>query len=85
MDFKFYVGIVAGILTAVSSLPQILKVIRDKESQNISPIMYFILLAGNGLWSYYGILLEEWPIIATNLFSFGLNSIMLYLNYRYSK
>jgi len=52
MELKTIIGVTAGILTSVASIPQIIKVIRDKKAQAISPIMFFALLAGNGLWCY---------------------------------
>jgi MtN3 and saliva related transmembrane protein len=85
MELKLFIGIAAGVLTAVASLPQIIKIIKEKEAQSVSPVMFFVLLAGNLLWCYYGILLKEWPIIITNGFSSGLDLVMIFLNYKYSK
>jgi MtN3 and saliva related transmembrane protein len=85
MDIKPIVGIAAGILTAASTLPQIIKIIRNKEAEAVSPVMFFILLAGNSLWCFYGVLLADFPIICTNAFSVILNIVMIYLNYKYSK
>lgn len=84
MEFKTIVGIVAGVLTSISSLPQIIKVFKDKKAEAISPFMFFVLLAGNLSWSYYGILLNDWPIICTNIFAAFLDVTMIILNYKYS-
>ncbi|WP_090992523.1 SemiSWEET family sugar transporter [Pedobacter insulae] len=83
MEFKSYIGLAAGILTAISSLPQIIKVVKDKKAQDVSPIMFMILLAGNGAWLYYGILIKDLPILITNAFSCILDLLMIYLNYRF--
>ena len=85
MDGKLYIGLIAGILTAVSVIPQIIKIIKEKKAQNVSPMMFIILLGGNGTWFYYGLLIEDIPIMATNAFSFLLDLIMIILNYKYSK
>lgn len=85
MDTKMIIGIAAGALTALSTLPQIIKIIKEKKTQAISPIMFFVLLAGNGLWCWYGLLLEEWPIIVTNAFSVSCDILMILLNYKYAK
>lgn len=85
MELKTIIGISAGILTAVAAVPQIIKIIKEKKAQAISPIMFFVLLAGNTLWAYYGILLNDLPIICTNAFSALLDLLMIFLNYRYSK
>jgi MtN3 and saliva related transmembrane protein len=67
------VGIIAGILTAVSLLPQLIKIIKEKKCDNISVLMLITLLAGVGTWVYYGYLKDDWPIIITNSFSFLIN------------
>ena len=84
MEAKLIIGIAAGVLTAVSSLPQIIKVLREKKAQAVSPVMYFVLLGGNALWVWYGLLLEEMPIYLTNGFSVACDLAMIFLNYRYS-
>ena len=85
MEIKTIIGISAGILTAVSSLPQIFKILKEKKAQDVSPIMFFVLLLGNSLWCWYGILLTELPIVVTNAFSALCDVVMIVLNYRYSK
>ena len=60
-DYSNYVGIGAGICTAVSLLPQLIKIIKEKKANDISYIMLFVLLAGIGGWIWYGILKEDYP------------------------
>lgn len=67
------VGIIAGVFTAISLLPQLVKIIREKKCDNISVLMLLTLLTGLGIWVYYGILKKDWPIIVTNSFSFLIN------------
>jgi len=67
------VGIIAGVLTAISLLPQLIKLIKEKKGDGISVVMLITLLAGLGTWVYYGCLKKDWPIIATNSFSFLIN------------
>ena len=85
MEIKTIIGFTAGVLTAVSSVPQIIKVIRDKKAQAVSPLMFFVLLVGNAMWCWYGMMLGELPIIVTNAFSVVCDLVMIVLNYRYSK
>lgn len=79
MTFEEIIGILAGVLTTVAVLPQIIKAIKTREVEDVSPYMFIILCCGVGLWTVYGILKEDWPIIVTNGISFILNSIMLYI------
>jgi MtN3 and saliva related transmembrane protein len=81
---EIVIGIIAGILTSISMAPQLIKVIKEKDVANISPIMITILLGGVSMWVVYGVLLKEWPIILSNAFSVLVNTTLLtyYLLYR---
>lgn len=78
-------GILASILTAISMLPQLIKMIKEKNAENVSILMLFVLLTGLGLWMYYGILIKDWIIIISNGFSVLLNVILLIYTMRYKK
>jgi len=79
------IGIAAGVCTAMSMIPQIVKVIKEKKTEDISLFYLLVLLFGLGLWTYYGILKDDLPIIATNIFSMVLNLTMITLNMVYTK
>src|SRR4030095_1245639 len=64
------IGIIAGACTSISLLPQLLKTIKEKKDGDISYFMLGILLIGIGLWIWYGLLKEDYPIIVTNAISF---------------
>lgn len=85
MGFTGYIGILAGICTSVSLLPQLVKIIKEKRAEDISYFMLFILLAGLGLWIGYGIGKDDYPIIITNSFSFLVNSLVIIFTVRYKK
>jgi len=70
-------GIVAGILTSVAMLPQLIKVIKEKNAQDLSWIMLVVLITGLSLWVWYGIIKEELPIILSNSFAVILNITLL--------
>lgn len=79
------IGIAAGVCTAISLLPQLIKIIREKEARNISLFYLVILLAGLALWIWYGILREDLPIVATNVTSIVLNVAIIILGIRYKR
>ncbi|MBC7554232.1 MAG: SemiSWEET transporter [Taibaiella sp.] len=79
------VGIAAGICTASSLLPQVVKMVQEKKATDISIGMLLILLSGLVLWIWYGIIKKDWPIIITNCFSLGLNFTILGLRWWYKK
>lgn len=80
-----YLGIAAGICTAVSMLPQLFKIIREKEAENISYFMISILMLGLAGWVGYGVLKKDAPIIVTNAFSFVVNAVMLGFSIKYKQ
>lgn len=79
------IGITAGVLTSISMLPQLIKVIKEKEVKDISGLMIALLIAGLSCWVVYGILIEDIPIIATNGLSVILNAILVFYKLRYRK
>jgi MtN3 and saliva related transmembrane protein len=85
MDRTQIIGIVAGICTGFSLLPQLIKIIKDKKADDLSYFMLGILLAGLTGWIWYGCLKEDYPIIITNLFSLVLNIIIIFLTIHYKK
>jgi MtN3 and saliva related transmembrane protein len=77
------IGTIAGILTSISMVPQLLKVIKNKDVENISWRMITILLCGVSLWVVYGIMRMEWPIILSNAFSVLVNATLLFCYFKY--
>jgi len=73
-------GIVAGVLTSVSMIPQLVKVIKEKNVEDISWIMILVLISGLSLWVWYGFLKDELPIILSNAFAVLVN-ISLFICY----
>jgi len=70
-------GIIAGILTSVSMIPQLIKVIKEKDAENLSWVMLTILITGLSLWVWYGFLQDELPIIVSNAFAVLVNITLL--------
>jgi len=68
-------GIVAGILTSVSMIPQLLKVLKEKNAEDLSWTMILVLISGLSLWVWYGFIKDELPIILSN--AFAVNVILL--------
>lgn len=84
-DYSLYIGVVAGICTGISLLPQLIKIIKYKKAEDISWLMLFILLVGLAGWMWYGIIKEDYPIIITNGFSIVVNILMILFSVKYQK
>ena len=85
MNWTQVVGLFAGICTASSLLPQLIKTIKEKKAEDISILMLAVLMLGVATWIFYGVLRNDLPIILTNSFSFLLNIIMMVLRFKYSR
>jgi MtN3 and saliva related transmembrane protein len=70
-------GIIAGILTSAAMVPQLIKVLKEKNADDISWVMLLVLISGLSLWVWYGFLQDELPIILSNAFSVLLNITLL--------
>lgn len=84
MIIENIIGITAGILTSMSMLPQLLKVIKEKTVEDLSLPMIIILITGLSLWVWYGIMKNELPIIFSNAFAVIVNLFLLsyYLRFK---
>lgn len=71
-----WIGAAAGFLTSIAMLPQLIKVLKEKNAEDLSLLTLAVLLLGLILWVVYGILREEWPIILSNGFSILVNSVL---------
>lgn len=83
IDGSTIFGIVASSLTTLSLLPQLIKLIKEKKSGDISLFMLFILLVGFACWIYYGFLKRDYIIIVANAISILLNGTVAFLSVRY--
>ena len=85
MDWTQIIGISAGVCTATSLLPQVVKTISEKKADNVSLFMLLILMSGIILWIVYGVRKNDLPIMATNSFSLLLNITMTFLRFKYKR
>ncbi len=59
-------GLLAGALTTISFLPQLLRILKTKSTEDISLWMYLVFVSGVALWLVYGFLIDSIPVIAAN-------------------
>ena len=68
-------GIMAGILTTVSFIPQVIKIYKTKDAKDLSIMTFCAFSCGVFLWVMYGIVVHEWPIILAN----GITLVLIFL------
>jgi MtN3 and saliva related transmembrane protein len=83
--FLSLIGLLAGVCTALSMLPQVIKTLKEKKAEGVSPLMLITLITGLALWVFYGTLKNDLPIMLTNGFSLLLNFFMLFLRWKYKE
>jgi len=74
-------GMVAGILSTTSFMPQVKKAWQD-GTESISKRMYLVTVSAFVLWTAYGVLLGSLPLILFNALSLCLSGAILFLNIR---
>ena len=62
-----FVGYLAAGLTTASFFPQAVKMLRSGDTKAIPLGMYALFTSGVALWSFYGLLVNDGPVLAANL------------------
>lgn len=59
-------GLLAGALTTLSFLPQVLRTMRTRSAGDLSWLWLVMMASGIAGWIVYGVLGEDVPVIAAN-------------------
>ena len=77
------IGTVAGVLTTCAFLPQVIKVLKTKETSSISLVMYCVSVTGLCLWIIHGLMIKDAAVLLANSFTLLLSSIILICQIKY--
>ncbi len=61
------IGLVAGTLTSLAAVPQVIKTLKTRHVRDISIWQPLLLSIGVALWMFYGILINDLPLIVANI------------------
>ena len=78
-------GLIAGTLTTLAFLPQVIKTWKSRSAQDISVGMFLLFSAGDALWLFYGIRLGAVPIIAANAVTLILSLAILGMKFWFGR
>jgi MtN3 and saliva related transmembrane protein len=78
-------GLIAGVLTTIAYLPQLIKTWQTKSAHDLSWSMLTVLCTGIILWLVYGFYIQNIPIIAANIVTFVFTSMILVLKIKYKQ
>lgn len=70
-------GTIGATLTTIASVPQAIKVIKTRHTNDLSLAMYVMIFVGTCFWLAYGIALQQWPLIIANLLTLLPISVIL--------
>jgi MtN3 and saliva related transmembrane protein len=79
------IGLIAGALTSIASIPQVLKTYNTRNVRDISIWQPVFLAFGVALWMIYGILINNMPLILANITPLICNTVLAVMKIRYAK
>jgi len=85
MDAVTILGLLAAALTTVAFLPQVIKNWKTRSAGDLSFGTFGLFTAGLVLWLIYGLMINNIPIIASNVVTLALNLVNLVQMVKYRK
>ena len=85
MTVAQFVGTAGGFVSAITFLPQVIKIWKTKSAKDLSSLTLFFLFLNVSLWLTYGILIFDYPIMYTNGIVLSMIIAMIYFKYRFDK
>lgn len=76
-------GFVAGAMTTIAFLPQVIKTLRLKETKDISLGFCFLNSLAGTAWLIYGILIGSLPLMVNVSIALALGLALLFLKLKY--
>ncbi len=67
MNLTALIGALAGTVTVISFVPQVIRVWRTRRTQDLSLGAFLLLGTGAALWLTYGLMMGDPAVIGTNL------------------
>jgi MtN3 and saliva related transmembrane protein len=79
------IGLVAGTVTSIASIPQVVKTLKTRHVRDISVWQPLLLAFGVALWMVYGILICDLPLILANITPLICNAVLTGMKIRYGR
>jgi len=79
------IGSLAGLLTTISFLPQVIKTYKSRSAKDLSLGMFLMFTLGVLAWLIYGIGINKLPIIAANSVTLVLAGMILTAKLRFKE
>ena len=76
-NFVTILGYVAAVISTASFAPQAWKIIKSRETKDISVGMYLLTVLGFAAWLAFGLFQQQWPLVLSNSICFLLSGFIL--------
>jgi uncharacterized protein with PQ loop repeat len=73
------IGWLAFFFAASMRVPQLSTTIQTRQLGGVSPLTWMLSAIASVAWSGYGIILHDWPIVASSVWGFGASATILFL------
>jgi MtN3 and saliva related transmembrane protein len=77
------IGAAAALLTTFCWLPQVVKIVRERDTRAISFPANLASAIGVGCWLVYGAALPDWPLIGSSAITLAFMVVILALKLRH--
>jgi MtN3 and saliva related transmembrane protein len=83
MTIADLLGYAAAALTTGSFIPQVIKIVKTRQTKDISLGMYMMFIIGVLCWGSYGLMIKSYPVIIANSVGLVLNAIIIFYKLKY--
>lgn len=83
MEISTMIGLLAGALTTIATVPQFVKSWKTKETKDVSLGWIVLLSTGVLFWIVYGFMIDDFPVIIANILTMVFSLGILFLKIKY--
>jgi MtN3 and saliva related transmembrane protein len=77
------IGVAGAMLTTFCWLPQVVKIVRERDTSALSFPANLACAVGVGCWLIYGAALTDWPLIGSSVVTLAFMVVILALKLRH--
>jgi len=78
-----YFGFIGGFLTVSAFLPQVIRTWRTRQTRDLHLGMFAMLVTASSLWIAYGLVINDWAVMLTNVGMVTLNGAIAVAKLRF--
>jgi len=83
MQIAQIIGLIAGTITSITFLPQLIRIWKTRSAKDLSMLMMLMLIVGTSLWLSYGLMIKDAAIIYTNSMVLVMSLVMMFFKLKY--